>query len=101
MQEERTMRTKDILATELRKAGLNKLALRAEQGLYDDYLSPLDFPSIELDKDLKAAGTAEAEALRQRHHNGEFDATKEESDEWASSDDGRAAFEALTGKRHE
>jgi hypothetical protein len=94
------MRTKDRLAAELRKAGLNRLAIRAEQGLYDDFLSPLDFPSLELDKDLVAAGTPEAKALRHRHHQGDFDASKEESDEWAASDDGREAFEQLLGKRH-
>jgi hypothetical protein len=35
-------------------------------------------------------------ALITRHMNGEFDATKEESDAWAESEDGQAAFNELT-----
>lgn len=94
------METRHKLAIELRKAGLNVLAGRAERGMYDDYLSPLEFPSLALDNDLREAGTVEAEALRKRHHAGEFDATKEESDAWAASPDGQETLSELIGKRH-
>lgn len=76
------MHTKDKLAAELNKAGLGKMALLAAQGYYHDFLSPLATPCLQLAADLAAAGTPEALALRARHLNGEFDASKEEGDEW-------------------
>jgi hypothetical protein len=92
------MHTKDFLAQELRKAGLDEMAARAGQGYYHDFLSPLTMPEMQLDADLVEAikaGNEAARALRTRHHNGEFDASLEESDEWAESQDGIAAFEGL------
>jgi len=91
--------TKDILAEELARAGLFDMSARAAQGYYHDFLSPLDFPCQQLAADLAAAGTPAALALRGRHLNGEFDATTEESDEWANSPEGREAFAALIGGR--
>jgi hypothetical protein len=38
-----------------------------------------------------------ASAIRQRHQNGEFDASDEESDDWAQSEDGEEAFAQLIG----
>jgi len=93
------MHTKDFLAQELEKAGLTEMAEKARTGYYHDFLSPLDFPELQLDKDLLAAGTPEALALRARHHNGEFDASTEESEEWAESADGQEAFRALLHDR--
>jgi hypothetical protein len=93
------MHTKDFLAQELRKAGLDEMAAKAATGYYHDYLSPLPFPEMQLAADLAAAATAGNEAalaLRNRHLNGEFDANLEESNEWANSPDGRAAFDELT-----
>lgn len=87
--------TKDKLAEALRGAGLTEMADRAATGWYHDYLSPLDFPELQLSNDLLAAGTPEAMALRARHHQGEFDASKEESDAWAESPDGQAAYRQL------
>lgn len=92
------MHTKDFLAQELEKAGLPDMAERARQGLYHDFLSPLDFPSLVLDSDLQKAarrGNKAAEEMRRRHHNGEVDASKAESDEWAASPEGRAAYALL------
>lgn len=95
------MHTKDFLAGELRKAGLDAMADKAATGYYHDFLSPLPAPCIQLETDLRAAGTPEAMALRARHLNGEFDASKEESDAWAASPDGRAAVSQLMpGARH-
>lgn len=76
------MHTKDILAAELNKAGLGSMAVLAAQGYYHDFLSPLATPCLQLAADLAAAGTPAALALRERHLNGEFDASKEEGDEW-------------------
>ncbi len=89
--------TKDILAEALLAAGLFDMSLKARAGYYHDYLSPLDFPDLQLLADLKAAGTPQALALAERHLNGEFDATKEESDAWATSPKGRAALAMLKG----
>lgn len=89
------MHTKDILAGELRKAGLNDMADKAETGYYHDFLSPIKTPCLQLAADLAAKGSPEALALRRRHMNGEFDASVEESDEWAKSADGQDAFRTL------
>lgn len=89
------MHTKDILATALREAGLNEMADKAATGYYHDFLSPLDLPEMQLDADLVAVGTPEAMALRKRHHNGDFDASTEESEEWADSPDGQDAIRRL------
>jgi hypothetical protein len=90
------MHTKDKLAAALTKAGLQDMAIKAAAGYYHDYLSPLDTPSLQLDADLVKAGTPAALAVRARHHNGEFDASREESEEWARSSEGRETFAALT-----
>lgn len=94
------MHTTEKLALELEKAGLHEMAKKARTGYYHDFLSHLDFPELQLDKDLQDAGTPEALALRVRHHNGEFDASKEESDAWAESPEGKAAYAELTRRGH-
>jgi hypothetical protein len=94
------LHTKDFLAQELRKAGLEAMAVSAERGHYHDFLSPLPFPDMQLDSDLVDAiesGNEAARDLRRRHHQGEFDASLEESDEWAASEDGQEAFAMLHG----
>jgi len=57
----------------------HEMIVAAEQGYYSDYESPLDTPCIQLVNDLRGLGL---EALARRAMNGEFDATKEESDAW-------------------
>lgn len=92
------MHSKDFLAQELRRAGLEAMAADAEKGLYHDFLSPLPFPEMQLAADLAEAihaGNEAAKDLRRRHLNGEFDATAEESDDWAESEDGQEAFAQL------
>jgi hypothetical protein len=89
------MHTKDILAGELTKAELPEMAAKAATGYYHDYLSPLVTPRLQLASDLAKAGTPAALALRARHINGEFDASKQESDDWAVSPEGRVAFNSL------
>jgi hypothetical protein len=97
------MRTRDKLAAELRKvaaiAGANNaakyeaFAKRAETGEFDDYADTYDCPITQLHNELMAAGLTKF-AARVRH--GEFDATKEESDEWAASPAGQEAMARLS-----
>ena len=93
------MHTKDFLAQEPRTAGLDEMADRAASGWYHDFLSPLDLPCQQLETDLRAIGTPAAMALRARHLNGEFDASSEESEEWAKSEEGQETFGRLIEKR--
>jgi hypothetical protein len=97
------MHTKDILAAELRKAGLDAMADKAAEGYYHDFLSPLDMPGHQLAYDLNGFVRSttwprreEAAALLARHRNGDFDATKEESQAWAESPEGKATRAVLT-----
>lgn len=90
------MHTKDFLAQELEKAGLSAMAVKAKEGWYHDYLSPIATPCAQLEADLRTAGTAAAEALRQRHLRGEFDASSEESDAWMESKEGQQAMSELS-----
>ena len=101
------MRTRDKLAAELRKcaaqanphnaAKYEAFAKRAETGEFDDYAIPSDAehicPITQLHSELMAAGFTKFAA---RVANGEFDATKEESDEWALSADGQETFKMLS-----
>jgi hypothetical protein len=74
---------------------------RAVDGYYGDFTSPLATPEIQLVEDLKElarqpttgpkAKTALAN-LAGRVIDGEFDATREESDEWAASPEGQAVL---------
>ena len=95
--------TKDRLAAELRKLGLNDMAQRAEAGYYDDYLSPLPDNIGQLVHDLlETAASLKDDSrvvailtLRQRAINGDFDGSTAESEAWAASPEGRAAQRAL------
>ena len=87
--------TKDILAAISSRPAVVNSAAKAATGYYHDFLSPLAMPCQQLAADLAKVGTPAAMALRARHINGEFDATKEESDEWAASPDGKDAFARL------
>ena len=96
--------TKDLLADELMKLGLQDMSLRARSGYYHDFLSPLATPEMQLCEDLLDAACrvgAPREAimtLRSRVINGDFDASHEESDEWAASPEGQDAFRLLISK---
>lgn len=90
--------TKDMLADELRRAGLPEMADLAAEGYYHDYLSPLDAPCLQLTMDLAAAGTTEAMALRSRAIQGDFEASDEESEAWADSRDGQDTMRLLHPK---
>lgn len=89
------MHTKDRLAAELRKIGLEAMATAAAAGYYDDFLAWIDLPINQLVADLTLAGSQEAMALRARVIDGDFDATAEESEAWANSPEGQQAFSKL------
>jgi hypothetical protein len=92
--------TKDVLADALRKVGLEEMAKKAEMGYYHDFLSPLDMPEIQLVNDLREASMANPAKdqiiqLAQDVMDGKHDANKVESDEWAKSPEGQAAYASL------
>jgi hypothetical protein len=71
---------------------------RAAGGYYHDYESPLAMPEVQLVRDLRdmaelpATGPKARAALRAIAHRvmeGDFDATKAESDAWAASAEGQ------------
>lgn len=96
------MRTRDRLAVELRKvaakaspanaAKYEAFAKRAETGEFDDYADTHVCPITQLHSELTAAGFTK---FAGRVANGEFDATKEESNEWARSPSGQEAARQL------
>ena len=98
------MHTKDMLAEALRNIGLDEIADKAAEGFYHDFLSPLALPEMALITTLGAAASkhpdkADAiETLRRRVIDGDFDASAEESDEWAESEDGQDTFRRLVNK---
>jgi hypothetical protein len=93
--------TKDKLAKDLRAAGLNAMADRAADGLYHDFLSSHPLPSMlllnALDNALaKHEGDAKlVTAIRSNHLVGAYDASEEESEDWAESADGQETFTSL------
>lgn len=98
-----TAKTSEILAQALDNVGLVEMAKSARQDHYHDYLSEDAMCSTTLEAELRwnrdhAIDPIQArliEAIRQRHLNGEFDASAEESDDWAKSPEGIATFSAL------
>jgi len=68
-------------------------AERAKTGEFDDYADTYVCPITQLYSELIAAGFTKFAA---RVANGEFDATKEESDEWARSPSGQEAAKQLS-----
>lgn len=96
-------RTRDRLAAELRKvAGQSSVsnaaiyksfAKRAETGEFDDYADTYTCPITQLYTELMGAGFTK---FATRVANGEFDATREESDEWARSPSGQEAASHLS-----
>lgn len=97
------MKTRDRLAAELRKVGAEAgrdnaatyeaLAVRALTGEFDDYSSQHVCGVTELYTELLKAGLKKFAA---RVAAGEFDATREESDEWMRSPEGQEAARQLT-----
>ncbi|MEY9493709.1 hypothetical protein [Bradyrhizobium elkanii] len=91
------MHTKDLLADALLEIGLKAMSVRAREGYYHDFLSPLPQPEMQLVNDLAIIGTPQALALRERVKAGDFDASEEESEVWANSEEGQETFCKLSG----
>lgn len=97
------MQTKDRLAAELRAvaakaspanaAKYEALAARAETGEFDDFGSVHICGPTALYHELMAFG---ATKFARRVAEGEFDATKAESDAWANSEAGREAMKPFS-----
>jgi hypothetical protein len=87
------------LAQELDKAHLHALAVRARADEFHDFKSPHAMPEMLLVTELRKTGGRAANEIAQRVINGEFDATKEESDRWAESPEGQAIMRELLGRR--
>jgi hypothetical protein len=103
-----TAKTSEHLAKVLESVGLDKMAARAREDMYHDFLSELDSPGLTLEAELRNAvaacpdkeRAAKIEDIRQRHiQDGEFDASPEESEEWAESPEGQATFARLVEER--
>lgn len=82
-----TAKSSKHLATVLRLAGFIGLAERAEQDEFHDFLSPHATPAMMLDRELVAIisndkfserARMSAHNIRNRHHDGEFDAPSAE-----------------------
>ena len=78
---------------------------RAADGYYHDFLSPLATPEVQLVADLRDLASRPAtprnsrsllREMAQRVIDGEFDASRAESDAWARSPEGREALAGLT-----
>lgn len=78
-----------VLAAEGAPEHMVSLAAEAH---YDDFLSPLATPCLQLLADAREAGL---DRIVEWHTQGLFDATKAESDAWAASPEGRATFREL------
>lgn len=78
-----------VLAAEGAPGHMVSLAAEAH---YDDFLSPLATPCLQLLADAREAGLTN---IVEWHMQGVFDATKAESDAWAAGPEGQAAFRDL------
>lgn len=80
------------LADDLMAAGLPEMSFAARHYRYHDFRSHLEAPAITLAKEISDAGRKNTDperdkllrAIYDKHMRGEYDATKEESDEWAA-----------------
>jgi hypothetical protein len=99
------VRSTEKLVHALREAGAPAdLITRAEANEFHDYKSQSATPCLDLNRALTTviqstpetaytyAFLTKMRALRSKAQNGEFDATKEESDEWAASPEGIAVL---------
>lgn len=110
------MRASDkVLRDALAEAGLTDLAKRAEDGEWNDYFGKHALNMNHLHAELRMRwAQIERDAFAGQEHpgdvsakirpiaeliarvtNGDFDATKEEAEEWRDSDEGKAAREEL------
>jgi len=92
MSEER-LATSEKLARDLESVKAPRIMIeRARNKYYDDYLSPLADPIVQLVNDAHNHGL---NMIAQDAMDGKYDGSKEESDAWAASADGQATFAEL------
>lgn len=75
---------------------INGMITRAKEGYYSDYDSPLTLPCVQLIRDLIMIGATD---LTNRAKNGEFHATKEESNAWYEREGRKYALEVTKGNK--
>jgi hypothetical protein len=84
----------------------NEMIEHARTGFYHDYLSPLDTPAVQLVADLRELAARPGTPRNSRPLlrvlataviDGQYDASKEESDEWARSQEGQETIAEFTG----
>lgn len=87
------------LARALDKAGYAALAERARGDEFHDFLSASATPVLDLYRAVSDMPQSPArDAILARIRNGDFDATMEESEAWAHSEEGRATMERMVGE---
>lgn len=86
--------TKERLALVLEGIGQPGMAAEARRGRYDDFESDSATPIMDLVRDLHAVGHHD---IARRAIEGEWDATSEEADAWARSEDGENTFDLRGG----
>lgn len=89
-------KTKDKLAAVLRGRGLHDMALKAAQGVYDDFESELINPIMQLVEDCRKAG---AHDIAMMAMSGSFDGTLEESEAWYKREGKDALMSDILDKR--
>jgi hypothetical protein len=93
---ERPIPTTERLARALEAAGApQEMIARARGGFYDEFKSDLATPIVQLVQDAREAGL---KGIAERAIDGEFDATKEESDAWAESPEGQEVMRQFMGE---
>lgn len=94
-----------VLHDALTELGFPDLAKRAAAGEWSDYFGPHAMPQHHLIgvlmgrmKDFPSKAK-DILAVIERTKTGDFDATKEEADEWGASAEGQELFRELMGKK--
>lgn len=93
-----------LLYDDLKDAGLMTIALRAAQEYYHDMFSALTDPMGTLYEDVRRTAMngegdrEKAAVILNNIMEGKYDATNAESDEWAASAEGQAAFKSLSSE---
>jgi hypothetical protein len=102
-----TAKTSEMLAAACDELGLFQIAHRARKDEFHDFLSPHDMPEMYLVQLLYETARIQTDPimqdlitkLRARVINGDFDASPEESDAWAASEEGQAVFRQFFEKK--
>jgi len=94
-EEEKKLSTVDRLVRDLKAVNderLENIITRAEEGYYDDYKTPIAYPTIALVNDLEAAGFPR---LANDAKDGKWASTLEEGQEWFEEEGWRLLTEGI------